>query len=112
MSTNSKPTIFRLHRLKNELEEAKQEYQQNLLQTQSKFTNEMSSLKEQISESQFHRDSLQKEASLLRDKVDHVRLENLTESEETIVELERIHEREKHILLDDNKRLMAELDKV
>jgi len=99
-------------RLKSELEKNELEYKDSLIQTQSRFTNEISSLKEQVTEAEIIRDSIQKEANLLREKVDHLRLENLTENEETISELKRIHDREKLMLVEENKRLIAELEKV
>lgn len=44
--------------------------------------------------------------------MDHLRLENLTDSEETLTELKRIHDREKGLLLEENKRLVQDLEKV
>jgi serine/threonine-protein kinase MRCK len=88
------------------------QYQDSLSQTQSRFSNEVSSLKEQIQEAEVARESLLKETSLLKDKVDHLRLENLTENEETVIELKRIHDHDKMLLVEDNKRLVSELDKV
>ncbi len=46
----------------------------------------------------------------MRDKLDSTRLESLTDSEETIAELRKRHDREKKILLDDNRKLIAELE--
>lgn len=37
-------------------------------------------------------------------------MESLTDSEETISELRKRHDREKKILLDDNRKLMADLE--
>lgn len=45
-----------------------------------------------------------------RDKLDSSRLESLTDSEETISELRKRHEREKKILVDDNRKMIAELE--
>lgn len=45
-----------------------------------------------------------------REKLDSSRLESLTDSEETISELRKRHEREKKILVDDNRKMMAELE--
>jgi hypothetical protein len=39
-------------------------------------------------------------------------LEELTDNEETIAELKRRHEREKLLLLEDNKKLMMDLNTV
>jgi serine/threonine-protein kinase MRCK len=49
---------------------------------------------------------------LAKDKLDAARLEELTDSEETIAELKRRHEREKLLLLEDNKKLVMDLDAV
>lgn len=45
-----------------------------------------------------------------REKLDSSRLESLTDSEETISELRKRNEREKKILVDDNRKMMAELE--
>ena len=52
------------------------------------------------------------QVQLAKDKLDAVRLEDLTDNEETIAELKRRHEREKLLLLEDNKKLMLDLDTV
>jgi serine/threonine-protein kinase MRCK len=52
------------------------------------------------------------QVQLAKDKLDAARLEELTDSEETIAELKRRHEREKLLLLEDNKKLMMDLDTV
>jgi hypothetical protein len=52
------------------------------------------------------------QVQVAKDKLDAARLEELTDNEETIAELKRRHEREKLILLEDNKKLMMDLDSV
>jgi serine/threonine-protein kinase MRCK len=47
-----------------------------------------------------------------KEKLDAARLEELTDNEETIAELKRRYEREKLMLLEDNKKLMMDLDSV
>lgn len=70
----------------------------------------MSSLREQLQEAETHRDILQRELQQVREKLDSTRLESLTDSEETIAELRKRHDREKKILLDDNRKLITELE--
>ena len=53
---------------------------------------------------------LQIELQQARDKLDTTRLESLTDSEETILELRKRHDREKKILLDDNRKLISDLE--
>ncbi|CAG7822663.1 unnamed protein product, partial [Allacma fusca] len=99
-------------RLKSELEKVDLEYKDSLNQNQARYLNEVASLKDQIQESDVSRDSLEKEVTLLREKVDRLRLENMAENEETIGELTRMHEREKVLLIEDNKRLVSEMEKM
>lgn len=46
----------------------------------------------------------------VREKMDSTRLETLNDSEETLTELRKRNEREKKILLDDNRKLINELE--
>jgi len=87
-------------------------YKEDLDQIQTKYSHEVINLKEQIQESEAGRESLQKEAVLLKEKVDHLRIENITENEETIIELKRIHDREQMLLVEENKRLISDLEDV
>lgn len=45
-----------------------------------------------------------------RDKLDTSRLESLTDSEETLAELRKRHEREMKMVSDDNRKLLADLE--
>ena len=47
-----------------------------------------------------------------KDKLDATRLETMTDSEEAISELTRRHDREKLMLLEENKKLAMDLDTV
>lgn len=93
-----------------EIERIEVEYTEKLNQQQSRYNMELSALREQINDNDTHRELLQIELQQVRDKLDATRLESLTDSEETISELRKRHEREKKILLDDNRKLIAELD--
>lgn len=63
-------------------------------------------------ESESHRDMLQRELQQSREKIDANRLESMTDSEDTISELKRRHERERKILSDDNRKLISEIEMV
>jgi len=107
------------------------QFSEKINQQQSRFNVELSSLREQLQEAETHRDILQREVIFytltqtfilinkcifnsqlqqVRDKLDSTRLESLTDSEETIAELRKRHDREKKILLDDNRKLISELE--
>lgn len=101
MSTDS----FRL-----EIERIEVEYSEKLNQQQSRYNLEVAALREQLNETETLKELLQIELSQLREKLDASRLESFTDSEETILELRKRHEREKKILLDDNRKLINELE--
>lgn len=52
-----------------------------------------------------------RQVQLAKDKLDAARLEDLTDSEETIAELKRRHDCDKLILLEENKKLALEVNK-
>lgn len=88
------------------------QYNESLTQQQSRYNLEISSLRDQLQEEQSRREILERELQTAKEKLEAARLENLTDSEETISELTRRHEREKKLLLEDNKKLMLELEMV
>lgn len=49
---------------------------------------------------------------MLKEKLEQSRQESAVENEEAIVEARRAHEREKHLLLEDTKQVVAELERV
>lgn len=55
---------------------------------------------------------LHSQVQLAKDKLDSSRLENLTDSEETIAEMARRHDRDRLILFEENKKLLMEVDEV
>lgn len=48
----------------------------------------------------------------MKDKQEKARLENISDSEQTIAELNHRHEREKQMMLEDNKKLSSEVELV
>ncbi|XP_063994907.1 serine/threonine-protein kinase Genghis Khan isoform X1 [Diachasmimorpha longicaudata] len=101
-----------INRLKAEVEKLEVQYNENLNQQQGRHNVEMRSLQEQLHEAEGHREILEREIQVTKDKLDAARLENITDSEETINELSRRHEREKIMLTEENKKLLLELSSV
>lgn len=62
---NDPSSTTEILRLKADLERVELEYKENIMQNQSRYTNELTSLKDQILEAEVSRDSFQKEANLL-----------------------------------------------
>ncbi|XP_076277391.1 serine/threonine-protein kinase gek isoform X2 [Lasioglossum baleicum] len=110
VSANHALATQEINRLKAEVEKLEVQYNENLNQQQSRFNLEIRSLQEQLHEAEARRDLLEREVQLTKEKLDAARLENITDSEETINELNRRHEREKIMLVEENKKLMLELN--
>lgn len=93
-----------------EIDRIEVQFSEKLNQQQSRFNIELASLREQLNEAEGHRDILHRELQQARDKMDANRLESMTDSEDTISELKKRHDREKKILLDDNRKIISELE--
>ncbi|KAI5704339.1 hypothetical protein M8J75_004181 [Diaphorina citri] len=89
---------------------AEVEFNERLAQSQARYNLEIQALKDQLAETEAQRDSLQREIQLAKDKLDATRLENLTDSEEAFAEINRKHSREKLLLLEENKKLIHDLE--
>nr|CAD7392375.1 unnamed protein product [Timema cristinae] len=101
-----------ISRLKGEVERLEVQYSESITQQQSRYNMECAGLRDQLQDSEARRQVLEREVQLVRDKLDADRLEDITNSEETIAELKRRHEREKMMMLEDKKQLMMDLDAV
>jgi len=99
-------------RLKAEVEQRDLELNESLVQVQSRYNLDTNSLREQLTEEVARREMMEREVQLTKDKLEASRLENLTDSEETIAELSRRHEREKMGLREENKKLLMDLEMV
>ncbi|XP_043252876.1 serine/threonine-protein kinase Genghis Khan isoform X3 [Colletes gigas] len=110
VSANHALATQEINRLKAEVEKLEVQYNENLNQQQSRFNLDIRSLQEQLHETETRRDLLEREIQLTKEKLDAARLENITDSEETINDLSRRHEREKTMLVEENKKLMLELN--
>ncbi|XP_054256943.1 serine/threonine-protein kinase MRCK alpha-like isoform X2 [Macrosteles quadrilineatus] len=99
-------------RLNAEVERLEVQYKESLQQQQARYSIEIASLREQLAEAEGHREMLEREVQMAKDKLDSSRLENLTDSEETIAELSRRHDRDKLMLLEENKNLILEVEKM
>ncbi|XP_012224760.1 serine/threonine-protein kinase Genghis Khan isoform X1 [Linepithema humile] len=108
-SANHALATQEINRLKAEVEKLEVQYNENLNQQQGRFNLEIRSLQEQLHEADTRRELLEREVQLTKEKLDAARLENITDSEETINELNRRHEREKIMLVEENKKLVLEL---
>ncbi|KAK7790994.1 hypothetical protein R5R35_011454 [Gryllus longicercus] len=97
-------------KLKAEAEKLEMQYKESLAQQQSRYNLEIASLRDQLQEAESRRDTLEKEVQMIKEKLDAARRADLTDNEEIISEMKKRHEREKILLLEENKKLMMDLD--
>jgi serine/threonine-protein kinase MRCK len=108
---NSMELNQELLRLRSELEKQEMQHKELASQLSSRHSAELSALNEQLLEADNMRATYEKESALLKEKVEQSRQESAVENEEVIVEVRRAHEREKQLLLEDTKRVVAELER-
>jgi len=100
-----------LVRAKAEVERLEVSTQETLLAQQAKHNLEVSSLKEQLEDSELRLRSSDLDMASLREKLDQARMDSLQESEETMAELKNVYEREKLMLMEENKKLQFEYER-
>lgn len=88
------------------------QFSEKINQQQTRYNIELTALREQLLEAESKHEMMQREMQQMREKLDSSRLESITDSEETISELRKRHDREMKILLDDNRKLINELDMI
>lgn len=79
-------------------------------QQSSRFNAELTALRDQLNEADTHKNMLKVELQQVKEKLDTSRIESLNESEERISELNKRYERERKILIEENRKLLAEME--
>ncbi len=98
-------------RLREEMERMELSAQESLLAQQAKHGAEVSAIREQLEESDRRARTFEIDMQTMRDKLDRARLDSMQESEDTMKELRDVHEREKIMLVEENKKLQSELER-
>ena len=98
-------------KLNSEMEKLEISSQESLLTQQTKHNQELSTLRERLDDSERQLRQSEMDMATLREKVDKARIDSLQESEETMSEFKSVYEREKSMLLEENKKLQFELER-
>ncbi|XP_077284001.1 serine/threonine-protein kinase gek [Arctopsyche grandis] len=96
--------------LRNEVERLEVQYNESLNQQQSRYSTELTSLREQLQESEGRRTLLEREVHSAKEKLDASRLESITDAEEALAEMTRRHDRDKKLLREENSKILSELE--
>ncbi|KAM9354610.1 serine/threonine-protein kinase MRCK beta isoform 2-T2 [Pholidichthys leucotaenia] len=101
-----------LTRLKAELDKKVLFYEEELLRRDSTHSSEIKNLRKDLQESEGSQLVANKELLQLRERLDKARRDRQSEMDEAVSALKEKHEREKNLLMEDNRKLTAETDKL
>ena len=93
--------------LRAEVERLEIASQESILAQQSKHNAELADIRGQFDESERRIRAYEMDVQALREKLDKARLDSLQESEETMNEMRNVYEREKLMLMEENKKLQV-----
>uniref|UniRef100_A0A665WA54 Serine/threonine-protein kinase MRCK alpha n=1 Tax=Echeneis naucrates TaxID=173247 RepID=A0A665WA54_ECHNA len=99
-------------RLRGDLEKKTLLYEEELARREAQHSTELKALRKELRDAESQHLALQKEILVLKDKLDKTRRESQSEREEFETEYKQKYERERVLLIDENKKLSSELDKL
>ncbi|KAG9481858.1 hypothetical protein GDO78_010863 [Eleutherodactylus coqui] len=101
-----------LSKVKSELEKKILYYEEELLRRETSHSLELKNIKKGIHDSESQQLTLQKEVLMLKDKLEKGKRERQTEMEEAVGTVKEKYERERTILLEENKKLSTETERL
>ncbi|XP_019372097.1 PREDICTED: serine/threonine-protein kinase MRCK alpha isoform X1 [Gavialis gangeticus] len=99
-------------KLKADWEKKSVFYEEELSKRELMHANEIKNLKKELRDAESQQLALKKEIMILKDKLEKTRRESQSEREEFETEFKQKYEREKILLMEENKKLSNELDKL
>ncbi|XP_029822570.1 serine/threonine-protein kinase MRCK alpha isoform X2 [Ixodes scapularis] len=108
LSTQGTDVSQEAARLKSELENQEVKFRELEIQLQTRHATELNSVRDQLREADSARDTLFKEVMMLKEKNEKYRAESAMESQETLAEIKKAHEREKAMLSEEVRKLTRE----
>ncbi|XP_053489861.1 serine/threonine-protein kinase MRCK alpha isoform X3 [Ictalurus furcatus] len=99
-----------LTKLRGDLEKKTMFYEEELSRRDVQHASELKSLKKELRDADTQHLSLNKEIMMLKDKLEKTRRESQSEREEFETEYKQKYERERVLLMEENKKLSSELD--
>ncbi|XP_030626502.1 serine/threonine-protein kinase MRCK alpha isoform X2 [Chanos chanos] len=99
-------------RLRTELERKSVQHEEELSRRETLHSAEIKGLRKELRDAESQQLALQKEILMLKDKLEKTRRESQSEREEFEAEYKQKYDRERVLLMEENKKLTAELDKI
>nr|XP_014344022.1 PREDICTED: serine/threonine-protein kinase MRCK beta isoform X1 [Latimeria chalumnae] len=101
-----------LSKIKSELEKKILFYEEELLRREASHASEIKNLKKEMHDTESQTLAQQKEIMMLKDKLEKARRERQSEMEEAVGTLKDKYLREKNMLIEENKKLTVETDRL
>ncbi|NXK48177.1 MRCKB kinase, partial [Chauna torquata] len=101
-----------LSKMKSELEKKILFYEEELVRREASHVLEVKNVKKEVHDSESHQLALQKEIMILKDKLEKTKRERHSEMEEAVGTMKEKYERERSMLLEDNKKLTTENERL
>ena len=98
-------------RLLGEVEKLEVDHAEALLLQQTKFNQEQVALQTKLDETTGEKTILESELKSAKEKLERNRVDELKENEDVVTELRNLHEKEKNLLMEENQKLSAELER-
>ena len=98
-------------RLRSEMEKMEVDHAEAILKQQQRFNQEQAAYQQRLEDNENEKQILESELEKVKDKLERSKLDELKESEDVVQELRNLHEREKCLLMEENSKLSAELER-
>ena len=100
-----------MFRLVGEIEKLEVDHAEAILLQQTRFNQEQVALQQRFEDMENEKQLLESELATAKDRLERSKLDELQESEDVVSELRNLHEREKNLLMEENQKLSAELER-
>eukprot|EP00092_Neocalanus_flemingeri_P026636 GFUD01028871.1.p1 GENE.GFUD01028871.1~~GFUD01028871.1.p1 ORF type:complete len:1866 (+),score=354.78 GFUD01028871.1:539-6136(+) len=100
-----------MSRLVAEIEKQEVDHAEAILLQQTRYNQEQVALQQRLDDVTDEKQLLESEISTAKDRLERSKLDELQESEDVVSELRNLHEREKNLLMEENQKLSAELER-
>ena len=100
-----------ISRLVADIEKQEVDHAEAILLQQTRYNQEQVALQQRLDDMENEKQLLESELSTAKDRLERSKLDELQESEDVVSELRNLHEREKNLLMEENQKLSAELER-
>ncbi|XP_023323712.1 serine/threonine-protein kinase MRCK alpha, partial [Eurytemora carolleeae] len=100
-----------ISRLKQQIERLEVEGTEAMLLQQQRMSQDTLELRQRLEEVEAEKRRIEQELSSARERLERARNDNMQENDDVIQELRTLHDKEKNLLMEENNKLSAELER-